>query len=74
MSSFGTDFAIAIGVAAAGTIVALILVCTLAHCGPRLCGMGRKDQWFASDVEKHEVPGPNSPFITSGEHLEPRYA
>ncbi|KAI3323888.1 hypothetical protein HD806DRAFT_535005 [Xylariaceae sp. AK1471] len=42
--NFGTDLAIAIGVAGASTIALLILVCTLAHCGPRLCGLSRKER------------------------------
>ncbi|KAI0965387.1 hypothetical protein F4678DRAFT_467572 [Xylaria arbuscula] len=42
--NFATDFAIAIGVAAAGTIAALILFCVLAQCGPKLCGFRRKDE------------------------------
>ncbi|KAK5634186.1 hypothetical protein RRF57_009900 [Xylaria bambusicola] len=72
-ANFGTDFAIALGVAAGATIAALILFCTLAHFGPRLCGLSRKDRWFASDVENQRNPGADSPFIRSGESIEPKY-
>ncbi|KAI0505331.1 hypothetical protein F5B22DRAFT_651838 [Xylaria bambusicola] len=71
-ANFGRDFAIAIGVAAGVTIAALIVFCVLAHCGPSLCGLGRKDRrWFASDVENQRNPGTESPFIrTFGIHID----
>ncbi|KAI8634429.1 hypothetical protein F5Y19DRAFT_470616 [Xylariaceae sp. FL1651] len=52
MGNFARDFPIAIGVAAAGTIGVLILVCVFAHCGTRLCGLRNKDRWFESRLEE----------------------
>ncbi|KAI1121337.1 hypothetical protein F5Y10DRAFT_272170 [Nemania abortiva] len=53
--NFAKDFPIAIGIAAGVTIAALILICGLAHFGPRLCGLGRKDRWFSPDIENRNT-------------------
>ncbi|GAW15874.1 hypothetical protein ANO14919_052960 [Xylariales sp. No.14919] len=65
--NFAVDFPVAIGIAAGATIAATILICTLAHFGPRLCGFGRKDRWFASDAENGRPHGGDLPLMMPGE-------
>ncbi|KAI0384885.1 hypothetical protein F5Y04DRAFT_247999 [Hypomontagnella monticulosa] len=51
--NFARDFAIAIGVAAAVTVVVLTIVCVLAQCGPRIFGrVTRRENWFGRRVEE----------------------
>jgi hypothetical protein len=63
--NFATDFPIAIGIAAGATIGALILVCVLAHFGPRMCGLSRKDRWIASDTEEMNDPEKGGPLMNT---------
>jgi hypothetical protein len=51
--NFSRDLIIGIVVAAVVTVVVAVIVCTLAQCGPRLCG--RRDDpetWFSPKVEE----------------------
>jgi hypothetical protein len=47
----------------------LILVCTLAHCGPRLCGLSRKERWLEPDLEEGRVDNGKAPLIPGGNHI-----
>ncbi|GAW27284.1 hypothetical protein SAMD00023353_10100090 [Rosellinia necatrix] len=64
MSSFAKDLIVAIAVTVSVTIAVSIVVCVAAHCGPRLCGMSRKERWFAADVEQAAPPGGELPLMT----------
>jgi hypothetical protein len=56
LGNFAVDFPVALGIAAGSSIAALILVCVLAHFGPRMCRISRKERWHAPDVEKFSSP------------------
>ncbi|KAI0451858.1 hypothetical protein F5B21DRAFT_485346 [Xylaria acuta] len=56
IGNFFPDFYVAVGIAVGATIAILILVCVAAHFGPRMCGLGRNERWFAGDVEERLGP------------------
>jgi len=66
--NFKTDLIIALAVAGSGTIVVLIVLCFLSHCGPRLCGLGRKEQWLGDTAEGGMGYGGSAPLIVVGKH------
>ncbi|TRX89808.1 hypothetical protein FHL15_009241 [Xylaria flabelliformis] len=69
--NFAHDFEVAIGVAAGVTIAVLILVCVAAHFGPRVCGMGRREKWLSTDVEKSGFQGSADVPLVAGTSNHP---
>ncbi|KAI0479135.1 hypothetical protein GGR56DRAFT_633577 [Xylariaceae sp. FL0804] len=61
-SNFKIRFIEALAIAAASTVVLLIIICIAAQCGPRLCcGINRKERWFSRTLEGG--PRPETPLI-----------
>ncbi|KAI1754881.1 hypothetical protein F4782DRAFT_528233 [Xylaria castorea] len=70
--NFVKDFPAAIGVVAGITIAVLIVVCVAAHCGPRMCRMGRKEKWLTPDVEKSDFQDSANTPLVAGALNHPR--
>ncbi|KAI1487057.1 hypothetical protein F5X96DRAFT_673003 [Biscogniauxia mediterranea] len=54
--NFAQDFIVALGVAAAVTVVFTVMVCFLAQCGPRMFGkVDKKERWFEPSLEEGQI-------------------
>ncbi|KAI1506388.1 hypothetical protein F5X99DRAFT_403753 [Biscogniauxia marginata] len=72
--NFAQDFVIALGVAAAVTVVFLTLVCVLAQCGPRMLGrIDKKERWFEPALEEGHIGSQKSdlPFVQGSGNSHP---
>lgn len=60
MGGIGDDFKkqliIGLAVGSVITVVVLTIVCVLAQCGPRMCGLiDRKERWFEPTLEEGNI-------------------
>ncbi|KAI0602386.1 hypothetical protein F4775DRAFT_238451 [Biscogniauxia sp. FL1348] len=66
--NFAQDFIVALGVAAAVTVVFMTMVCVLAQCGPRMFGrVDKKERWFEPSLEEGQVQK-ELPFVQGTSH------
>ncbi|KAI1637275.1 hypothetical protein F4809DRAFT_640695 [Biscogniauxia mediterranea] len=66
--NFAQDFIVALGVAAAVTVVFMIMVCVLAQCGPRMFGrIDKKERWFEPSLEEGKIQS-EPPLVQGTSH------
>ncbi|KAI5925971.1 hypothetical protein F4810DRAFT_617434 [Camillea tinctor] len=69
--NFAQDFIVALGVAAAVTVVFMTMVCVLAQCGPRIFGrVDKKERWFEPSLEEGQIEK-ELPFVGGTSHPNP---